>query len=181
MIKEIIGDATKAGADILAHQTNCVGIMGAGIAKQIRVDLLSKEDFEKYCVLCKTHDAKDLMGTVQFLPVAAGREEDCETPLYVANVFGENIPSMRDVDTDYDALRKGLEEVHRFAAEHKYSVCVPGLMGCGLAGGDWNVVRGILEDVFEETDVDLTIAFFNEEFYNQAHPQKKIHCFGSFR
>ena len=48
MIKEIIGDATKAGADILAHQTNCVGVMGAGIAKQIRTNLLSKEDYKKY-------------------------------------------------------------------------------------------------------------------------------------
>lgn len=178
MIKEREGDALKSGADILAHQTNCVGVMGAGIAKQIKDQLISKEDYNIYRSLCKNLGS-DLLGSVQYIKVNAKKEEFCETPQIVANVFGENVPSMNQVDTDYDALRDGLQTVHDYALDGGYSVCVPGLMGCGLAGGDWNIVKGILEDIFEDSEVELTIMYFDG--IPQKDKPKNVRCFGSFR
>ena len=35
MLKIIDGDIFASGADIIAHQTNCQGVMGSGVAKQV--------------------------------------------------------------------------------------------------------------------------------------------------
>ena len=36
MIEIVNGDLLKADLPIIAHQTNCLGVMGAGIAKSIK-------------------------------------------------------------------------------------------------------------------------------------------------
>ena len=36
MIKHIKRDIFKSGADLICHQVNCQGVMGSGIAKQVR-------------------------------------------------------------------------------------------------------------------------------------------------
>ena len=160
MIIEKEGNALNSGADILAHQTNCIGAMGAGIAKQIKDQLLSKEDYNIYRSLCKNLGS-DLLGTIQYIKVKPQKEELYKIPKIVANVFGENVPTKDQIDTNYEALKEGLQTVHDYALDNKYSVCVPGFMGCGLAGGDWNVVKGILEDIFKDSEVELTIMYFD--------------------
>ena len=76
-------------------QTNCVGVMGAGVAKQIKEKLLTEEAFDEYKNLCKEKGA-DLLGSVQYLATKNGK--------MIANLFGENIPTGTGVDTDYDAV-----------------------------------------------------------------------------
>ena len=36
MIKHIKGDIFKSNADAILHQVNCQGVMGSGIAKQVK-------------------------------------------------------------------------------------------------------------------------------------------------
>ncbi len=48
MIKHVDEDLLQVQADVIAHQVNCQGVMGAGIAKQIRNRLLSREQFLEY-------------------------------------------------------------------------------------------------------------------------------------
>lgn len=159
MIISIIGDALKVDANILAHQTNCVGVMGAGIARQIKEKLLTRQMFYAYRDMCNKYNA-DLLGHVQFLQVGENR--------YVANVFGENKPTGRKLDTDYESLRKGLNQVHEVAKKNGMSVVIPGLMGCGLAGGDWHyVLHNIVEPIFANSEVKLTIAYFLKQDYDK--------------
>ena len=158
MIKSVLGDATKQGTKVLAHQTNCIGVMGAGIARQIKMQLMTVEDFNQYKNLCKWKGAT-LLGKVQFLNL-----ENC----ILANVFGENVPTGRKLDTDYNALRTGLITVHNYCKENNYDVTIPGLMGCGLAGGDWDyVLNQIIKPIFGDSEVQLTIAYFEEENFNK--------------
>lgn len=42
MIIDKIGDILHTEADVICHQVNCKGVMGAGLAKQIRNQLLSQ-------------------------------------------------------------------------------------------------------------------------------------------
>lgn len=159
MIKESLGDVLQAEEQIIAHQTNCVGVMGAGVAVQIKNKLLGKSGYDNYRTLCRVAGDK-LLGNVQFLEAENGK--------IVANVFGENIPTGRGIDTDYAALKNGMEIVERHARADGYNVAIPGLMGCGLAGGDWNIVyNDILVPIFENSTVNLHIVFFLEEDYNK--------------
>lgn len=159
MIIERVGDVLQSDAGIIAHQTNCRGVMGAGVALQIKKKLLKEGEYEKYVDLCHEKKPAELLGTVQLLDTNDGR--------LVANVFGEDIPTGTGLDTNYEALRQGLHVVRNIAEKERCSVAVPGLMGCGLAGGDWNVVRQMLVDVFGTSSVKLEIVFFSEDDYNE--------------
>lgn len=161
MIKESIGDVLKVSESIIAHQTNCKGVMGAGVAAQIKKQLLTKIDYESYRNLCK-ECGNTLLGSVQFLNLQNGKT--------IANVFGEDIPTGRGLDTNYDALKEGMKFVEEYARICNKDVAIPGLMGCGLAGGDWNIVyNDILLPIFEKSPVTLHIVFFLEEDYNKWH------------
>ena len=163
MVKEIVGDLLKQpNIDIIAHQTNCVGVMGAGIAKQIRDKLLTAGEYEKYVNNCK-QQGSDLLGKTQLLEAPDGR--------IIANCFGENIPTGKGLDTDYDALMHAVAKVRNYAKAGGLTVGVPGMMGCGLAGGDWRIIRDMLYKLFDGKDQpELTICYFDFNDYVKYNP-----------
>ena len=152
MIKEIKGNLLDAKG-IIAHQVNCCGVMGGGVAKQIRDKLLTPDDYGYYCIACKK-PASELLGTILYLPV-----DDC----LIANLFAEDKPTGIGLDTDYEALRKCFESLERFAKATNYPVSIPGYIGCGLAGGDWNYVYSeIICPIFRNSKAELTIVYLPE-------------------
>lgn len=159
MICSIVGDALKTNTKLLAHQVNCKGVMGAGIALQIKEKLYNKMAYSFYSSACEEYGSK-LLGHVIFLPTTDGR--------MCANVFGENVPTGQGLDTNYEALRIGLQEVYKVSLEKGWDVTIPGLMGCGLAGGDWNyVLHNIIEPIFADGKVSLTIAYFSQDDFEK--------------
>lgn len=155
MIRSYVGDLLADDAGIIAHQVNCCGVMGAGVAKQIRVKKLTENQYKGYVRVCRENGAR-LLGCVLF------QEVDGEQT--AAHVFGENIPTGKTIDTDYDALKRGMISVRDYAEKYSLSVAVPGLMGCGLAGGDWNIVlHEILEPLFSGDGPELRIVYFRKE------------------
>ena len=162
MIKEVCGDLLKQPVDIIAHQTNCAGVMGAGIAKQIKQQLLTSDEYNKYVKICREKGA-ELLGTTQLLEAPDGR--------IIANCFGENIPTGKGKDTDYDALMHSIARVRNYAKQDNLTVGVPGLIGCGLAGGEWHIVRDMLYKLFGGTDEPaLIICYFNQDEYRKWNP-----------
>lgn len=61
-MRELRGNLLNATENIIMHQVNCKGVMGAGVAYQIRRYLLSDYEYERYRDLCKNHTAKELLG-----------------------------------------------------------------------------------------------------------------------
>ena len=152
MIKEMKDDllATKEG--VIAHQVNCQGVMGAGVAKQIRSKLLTPCQYQTYRNKCRKF-GKNLLGTC-YLDKIENR------PLYVAHLFGENVPTGRGLDTDYDALEEAVINLKITARQHQLPVAIPGYLGCGLAGGDWEYVyKHILVPHFKGYPYGLTIIY----------------------
>ena len=43
------------------------------------------------------------------------------------------------------------------------------LIGCGLAGGDWSIVRDIIADVFEDTFIDVTIFVLEDKYLENTN------------
>lgn len=155
MIKEMKGNLLDVKEGIIAHQVNCKGVMGAGVAKQIRNKLLTKEQYENYQKMCHK-GKKSLLGSVYIYP---SRRPD----LYVANLFAENIPTGNGLDTDYDALAESLHLLKRTAAKEKLEINIPGYLGCGLAGGDWEYVYNhILVPTFGASCVNLNIYYLED-------------------
>lgn len=159
MIKIINGDITKTEMDIIVQQVNCKGVMGAGLAKQIlKVYPFVKKAYQDYRegFLMRGATEKDLLGHVNF----------CSAPGYdqtIANIFGQvDIRKNRydkTVYTDEEALLKGIQKVKKLAEAYHLSVAIPTYIGCGLAGGDWSSIKPKIEEIFEDSDVD--VAFYH--------------------
>ena len=153
MIKERKGNLLQADAPMIAHQVNCQGVMGAGIARQIRENLLTAGQYREYQQLCKKN-REALLG-------ACYLTQQKDSLRYVAHLFAENIPTGRGLDTDYAALRQSLTAMMFLAAQRELSqIAIPGYLGCGLAGGDWETVYSqILMPLFSESCFTLTILY----------------------
>ena len=150
MIKEMKGNALDVECDVLAHQTNYYGIMGGGIASQIKEELLDDEAFKSYTDFCDMY-GEEALGMIELLKV----DKKCK---YVANLFGQ-----RDWDTDYKSLKSAMNWLNDFAKTelNNGTIVIPGYIGCGIAGGDWNkVYNDIIKPIFENSPVELTIVYF---------------------
>ena len=142
MVKHIKGDIFQSNADVILHQVNCQGVMGSGIAKQVREKY--PVVYETYKELCNQDTPKNLLGIAQ--PVKANDKT------IIVNIFAqENFGYDGKCYTDYDALRKGFETVR----DNNKDDLIPYLMGCHRGGGDWNKVYSMIEEIFADCDVTL--------------------------
>lgn len=157
MITTINGDLLAlTNIDVIAHQTNCMGVMGSGIAKQIR---------DKYPDVY--NDFRHLYRQGQtylghcFLDCVMKNEHDTDHigPKYIANLYGQKDYGREPkCYTNYDALREAFVKLRdQMQIRNLYSLALPYKMGCGLAGGDWTIVKQIIRDTFESTNINVTI------------------------
>lgn len=141
---EIINaDIFTCSEDVIVHQTNCQGVMGSGVAKQLKQ--LYPEVFRAYYHYCKTNVPSEILGTSLICQANNGK--------YIANLFGQ-LNFGAGLQTDYEAFRKALKEINEFAKENNLSLALPYNIGCGFAGGDWNIVLNIL---LEEINVPVKL------------------------
>ena len=61
--------------------------------------------------------------------------------LYIANLFGQKSYGRDKRHTDYDALAQAMSEIPKNLGK----IHLPMGIGCGLAGGDWTIVRYLIE------------------------------------
>lgn len=96
MIHEVTGDLLAFDANVLCHQTNCYGVMGAGIAASIRQKVLTAEQFNEYTDYCMRFGSRAL-GTVLYSAVIPSQK-------YIANCFSQRDWTTDNTLTDYDAF-----------------------------------------------------------------------------
>ena len=125
---QISGDILQMTRGIIVHQVNCQGVMGAGLALQIRrkyprhyADFVSRNPH---------------LGGLVITQVNAG--------LYVVGIYGQDCYGGSSCHTDYDALAKGLAAVQQLSRETGLQLFIPFGIGCGLAHGDWSIVRQLI-------------------------------------
>lgn len=141
---EIIkGNLLDAPVDIIGHQVNCKGVMGAGIAKQLCS--LYPRLYSEYKDYIASHPCP--LGDL-FIHYHPG------LPL-VANLFGQDGYGRDKRYTNYDALSSALGELYDLAYLNGWSVGLPYGLGCGLAGGDWETVYLMIQSIFTEVDCFL--------------------------
>lgn len=152
MIKDVNGNLLNSDCDIICHQVNCRGVMGAGIARQIanQFPLVRKVYINRY------NKGLAKLGEVDFVQVTRKK--------IVCNMYAQDRYGRDKQYTDYEAFKDCLDAIVDFIriSESKYSfkVCKIGFpyrIGCGLAGGDWNIVRELIENRFSTENVEVEI------------------------
>jgi len=154
-MKEIKGDLitlAKSGEfDIITHGCNCFCRMGRGIAPQIKEAFPSAWEYDK----------KTIPGDIMKLGTYSYGEEilDNGKLLTVINsytLYG-NDPSQKPLD--YEALTLCMRKInHNFKGK---SIGIPYVIGCGLAGGNKNIVLDIIKK--ELCDLEITMVIKNED------------------
>jgi O-acetyl-ADP-ribose deacetylase (regulator of RNase III) len=147
MIKYVTGDLLKSSCTILCHQVNCKGVMGSGLAKQIKNKY--PHVYKEYKFLCDTFMSKHLLGEAQYI--------SCDDGHIIANLFSQNDYGKDKFYTNYEALNKCIEDVYCAAAYKNMSVAFPYLLGCDRGGGDWNIVEKIIETNFKDNNLRCEI------------------------
>lgn len=145
MLYEVKGDLLESDCDAIAHCCNCFHTMGAGIARQIKSAYP-----EAYWEDCKTKLGDiNKLGNISYVKVN-GR--------YIFNLYGQYRYGRDRKHLNESALRSALIKMKQtlsIQSDIPFSRRKIGFpkLGCNLAGGDWNVVKRIIEEVFYDTDV----------------------------
>lgn len=138
MIYNIISNVFDANAAIIAHQVNCMGVMGSGVAAEVKRRF--PDVYTAYKQKCDENYGRSikLLGTVQICPVTFLNDGRPRT--YIANLFGQyHYGRDRSIRyTNYDALEQCFSKLAEFAMSQNLRIAIPYKIGCGLGGGDWN-------------------------------------------
>lgn len=140
IIKGNLIDIAKEGCfDVIAHGCNCFCAQHSGIAFQM-VKEFNTDDYRVY----KLED-KSLTGDINKLgQIEAGR---CSVAykskeIDVVNCYTQYLMGTDKRHLDYDALRLCMRKLNHYYKGKK--IGLPKI-GCGLAGGDWSIVKEIIE------------------------------------
>lgn len=161
MLKFEKGDVT-AGYPMFVQQVNCQGVMGSGLAKQI------KEQYPRvyydYKYLCNQFSAEtsSLLGHIQLIPAVYGIN-----PKVCVNFFAQDKYGRDKRHTDYKAFQNCLdllaERLNNYSVSGFYNtVAFPYKIGCGLAGGDWNKILKMIRDFSLKVKQDVIIVYKGE-------------------
>lgn len=155
-IKYFNGNLFDSNADVLCHQVNVYGVMGAGIAAEVRKRFPNvNKEYERFCLQFKPYkNYNDILGKVVIV------ETNKKKTQFIANCFSQDIESKDGCLTNYEALKDCLNYIESWMKnKNKLTVAFPYKYGCGIAGGDWEIVKKIIYDSFK--DVDITVEIWN--------------------
>lgn len=173
---EIEGDLVKLAKeskfDVIAHGCNAFCTMGSGIAPQMAkafgADTFPMEqgkyrgDIRKignidFCAVRQVHKRTELSFKGKPNMIYVDNFERNEKVLYVVNAYtqcnyGANHSDGDTKSLDYDALKLCFKKInHIFKGKH---IGLP-LIGCGLAGGSWNIVKKLMKNYLYDMDVTV--------------------------
>lgn len=144
------GNLLEATEDIIAHQVNCQGVMGSGVALQIKKKY--PRAFVQYSIKCDEYEnKKELLGNCQLVIVSEDK--------IVANLFGQHeFGKINKLFTVYTSLRQAFQLLHDCVTNpdnyyYGKTIAIPYNIGCGLGNGDWNVVEEMLKEIFHDIDI----------------------------
>lgn len=163
MISCKIGNVLDVKSGIIVHGCNCQGVMGSGIAREIK---------ERFPIVFETYHSRPLrMGKI--IPVQLSETK------WIVNAMTQYGFGHGKRQVDYDAVANVFEKVVELAKT--LPVQLPILfpkIGAGLGGGDWEIIAKIIDRtvpkefekqlyVLSEAEVPSDLTFENVLFPRQ--------------
>lgn len=146
MVKICEGDLLASHCNVICHQTNCMGVMGSGIARAIRASYPAAYQ----ALVDRYARGEATLGSTDIVWNEDGR--------YVVNCYAQQNYLPRGVrHTNYEALQACLSDIKRTFYGKDYVIGFPYKIGCGLGGGDWSVVYKMICDTFEGEEWNVEI------------------------
>ena len=169
------------GINNIAHSCNCQNVMGGGIAKQIkdRYPKAYEADTEFYNE--EYNDGGGWKGSIgnyskavietQLSDLDLIYSSDARTNLSHATIYNLYTQSgysteQREVNYEYfwRAMKAMQEDLlfNQHELNVRQVVGVPYGISCGLAGGNWKIIKAIIEDIFLDSMIECYIVKYDD-------------------
>lgn len=127
---------------ILVHSANAMGVMGAGLALQIRDKY--PEVYKDYKALLEIDNSPNALGTCAVTRI--------NNEFFIVTGIGQYYYGRvkNVVYTDYSAIERIFNDVNILALKTKLPVMFPKI-GTGLGGGKWEIIESIIEETLDPT------------------------------
>lgn len=161
MVKVIEGNLFNTKAKFIAHQVNCQGRMGSGVALEVKKRF--PHVFEEYKKICYS----DMLGNIQVIPTNkqylgndSGNILVPYTEQFICNLFSQNkygydgklYTSLEALEKCFNTLKwKTFEKNNNSGA----TIAMPYKIGCVRGGADWSIVYKMIEEIFEDCNIEL--------------------------
>jgi O-acetyl-ADP-ribose deacetylase (regulator of RNase III) len=151
MIKVVKDDIFNSDAEVLVNPVNCVGVMGAGLAKKFKEKY--PHNFYVYKKMCEGGQLQ--LGRPLFV-----NGFKPPGPKYIANFPTKN--HWKD-KSNYKDIKEGLEELYKLCKfGHVETLAIP-MLGCGLGGLKWSKVKKMIIEEFDgRAGLTITIHEYEE-------------------
>lgn len=139
-MKRVKKDILTVGFGIICHQVNAKGVMGAGLAAQVKAQFPGA--FNDYMDAYKSGNLK--LGKAVISQIKPYN--------FIAHIVGQHDYGRSAVFTNYQALGLALSNVKTFreSLDKDIPIFFPWRMGSGLGGGSWRIVKDIIEEYFSD-------------------------------
>jgi O-acetyl-ADP-ribose deacetylase (regulator of RNase III) len=152
-IEFIKGNILEAFANndvgFIIQVVNCQGVQGAGLAKQIRDQY--PVVYKEYKDFCEEYGG-NLLG--HYISVHVGGKSEPHYMKRVGNLFAQDLYGTHKRQLNYGALANGFKHLRTITSEEEV-IGIPYGIGCGLAGGSWEIVLEMIEFFFRGHDVKI--------------------------
>jgi O-acetyl-ADP-ribose deacetylase (regulator of RNase III) len=160
---------TFLGINNIAHSCNCQNVMGAGIAKQIkdRYPQAFEADAERWSNeyndggnwRCQIGDYSKAVIETQWthLPHAT-----------IYNLYTQSGYSTKERQVNYEYFWKALKAMQEDLLFNQHELNIRQVVGlpygisCGLAGGNWKIIKAIIEDIFLDSMIECYIVKYDD-------------------
>lgn len=165
--RDLVGNIVNVPKGVIMHQVNCQNAMGAGVARSLyEAYPLVKERYHMLAHDPRFNTPEKRFSLVQ--PVTISKD------LIILNSFSQfdfgNSKYSGIIYTDENALMNNLLKLDQFAKDRNLPAYVPGRIGCGLAGGDWNKIENF---ILNETNINI-VTFEPNKQYGTAAPKPRF-------
>lgn len=149
-MKHMVGDILlNVNRGIIVHGCNAQGVMGGGIAAQIKQKYPTA--FKEYFNMLKKHEehgCKDCLGSVNISKIPNTND------FYIANAITQEYYGTDMRHVNYEAIAKAFENISDFAMSENLPIHYP-MIGAGLAGGNWTIISTIINETLIGCDHTL--------------------------
>lgn len=140
---EVKGDITFVTHGIIVHQVNAKGVMGAGVSLQLRDKWPAV--YDDYDITYRRQELR--LGHNIYTNIVKNNFR-----LQVASMCAQEDYGVRGVRyTSYKAFKKCLKSLvmwHVSCLQGRLPVYFSHEIGCDLAGGEWVIIKPLLEEYF---------------------------------
>lgn len=136
------GDLLNSGCQMICHSVNEFGYMGKGIALQFKQKYI--QNYHNYKAYCK-NKKENTRGSVFYFK---------ENDVIIANCFCQV-----GYKAHYNLIALVLKSLKDYCLNNDIkTIGIPYKFGCGLAGGDWEIVESMFKECFQnENNINLQI------------------------